>query len=80
MKMMKVEYIPAPANGKTIVKPGGYHLMIFGLKKKLNIGDKLPLTLIFEQAGEISVTAEISKKSLVLSGQKMDHKMNEKKH
>lgn len=75
MRMVKVDHIPVAAHGETVVKPGGYHLMLFGLKQKLHLGDKLPLVLTFERAGEIRATAEVSKKALALSGKKMNHKM-----
>jgi len=78
MKMVKVDHIPVAAHGETVVKPGGYHLMLFGLKQKLHLGDELPLILTFAQAGEIRVSAGISKKALALSGKKMDHKMDHK--
>lgn len=41
------------------LKPGGYHLMIMGLKQPLTKDTRLPLTLLFEQAGEITLQAEI---------------------
>lgn len=63
MRMMQVPYIPIAAHSRTEVKPGGYHLMLFGLAKKLNVGDELPLRLTFKQAGEIAVTAIVMKKA-----------------
>ncbi len=46
--------------GKTVVlKPGGYHLMLMGLKQPLKAGDTLPLTLTFEKAGVRQVAAPI---------------------
>ena len=69
MRMLEVDHIPVAANGKTEVKPGGYHLMLFGLTQKLGMGDSLPLILKLEQSGEIAVNATISKDALVKSGQ-----------
>lgn len=63
MRMMQVDSIPIPARSRTEVAPGGYHLMLFGLKKKLNMGDELPLTLTFEHGRAISVTAKVMKKA-----------------
>ncbi|MCK5425542.1 MAG: copper chaperone PCu(A)C [Emcibacter sp.] len=63
MRMMRVEAIPVAANGIVAVKPGGYHLMLFGVKKKLAIGDELPLTLTFAHSGKIQVIAKIMKKA-----------------
>ncbi len=36
-------------------KPGGDHIMLLGLHKPLKEGEKFPVTLIFENAGEITV-------------------------
>jgi copper(I)-binding protein len=35
--------------------PGGYHLMMMGLKAPFKQGDKVPVTLVFEKAGRIEV-------------------------
>ena len=46
--------------GQTITfTPGGYHIMMMGLKAPLKKGDKVPVTLAFEKAGEIKVTFDI---------------------
>lgn len=63
MKMMQVSSIPVAAHAITSVSPGGYHLMMFDLKKKLALGDELPLTLTFEQAGVINISAKILRKA-----------------
>jgi len=48
-----------PASGSVVLKPGSYHVMLIGLKKPLTAGEKFPLTLIFEKAGNISVTVPV---------------------
>ena len=61
--VMQMRQIPGglqiPANGSVVLKPGGYHVMLIGLKKPLAAGEKLPLTLTFEKAGNISVTVPV---------------------
>jgi copper(I)-binding protein len=48
MKMAAVPALELPA-GKTIeLQPGGYHIMLMGLKQQLKAGDKVPLTLTIE--------------------------------
>jgi periplasmic copper chaperone A len=59
MKMGPVESIDIPANSKVEFKPGGYHIMLVGLKKELKAGEKIHLTLIFETSGSLDVDAEI---------------------
>ncbi len=73
MKMEQVENIPVPAHGTMAVEPGGYHLMLFGLRKKLATGDELPLTLTFKYAGEIRTTAKVMKKAPSPDHSHMDH-------
>ena len=46
--------------GKTVkLAPGGYHLMLMDLKSPLKQGDKVPLTLKFEKAGEVKLALEV---------------------
>jgi copper(I)-binding protein len=59
-RMRQVEGgIDIPANGEVVLKPGGFHVMLIGLTRDLNAGDKVALTLTFEKAGQIPVTAEV---------------------
>ncbi len=51
--------LPVPAGGSVVLKPGGYHVMLIGLKKPLKAGETFPLTLTFEKAGNISVTVPV---------------------
>jgi copper(I)-binding protein len=59
MAMSPVPNIPVPANGKAELKPGGFHVMLIGLNRELKAGDKVQLTLNFEKAGKVPVTAEV---------------------
>ena len=59
MKMRQVEKIAVPAGGSAIMKPSGDHIMLFDLKAPLKEGDRLPLTLVFEKAGEVNVEATV---------------------
>ena len=46
--------------GKSVkLAPGGYHLMLMGLKNGLKQGDKVPVTLQFEKAGKVSVALDV---------------------
>ncbi len=60
MKMREVKAVDVAANGKTELKPGGFHIMLIGLADGLKEGTKFPLKLKFEKAGEVTVqmTAE----------------------
>jgi periplasmic copper chaperone A len=46
--------------GKTVkLAPGGYHLMLFDLRRPLKQGDKLPVTLNFEKAGKVDLSLDV---------------------
>ncbi|WP_462379672.1 copper chaperone PCu(A)C [Pseudomonas sp. Marseille-QA0892] len=55
MKMQKVETVTIPASGEVPFAPSGYHVMLFDLKQPLRAGDRFPMTLHFEHAGDVSV-------------------------
>jgi hypothetical protein len=59
MAMSPVEAIEVPAKGQVELKPGGFHVMLIGLKQDLKLGDLVKLTLVFEKAGRITVEAEV---------------------
>jgi copper(I)-binding protein len=59
MGMQPVVRVEIPAGASLQLKPGGYHLMLVGLVTDLKVGDSIGLTLTFENAGEISVTAQV---------------------
>ena len=59
MRMRKVEAIDIPAGGVAELKPGGLHLMMMKLTGQLVEGDTVEVTLIFENAGEVTVTVPV---------------------
>lgn len=42
------EGVTIPAKGQQAFAPGGYHFMLLGLKQPLTLGQKVPVTLIFD--------------------------------
>ena len=59
MQMREIDAIDLPA-GKTVeLKPGGLHLMFVGLKAPFAPGQKIPVKLRFEKAGEVSVEMSV---------------------
>jgi len=61
MKMRPVsgQRLEIPARGQIELKPGGLHVMLIGLKQKLEPGATVELTLRFEKTGEVRVKAEV---------------------
>ena len=41
------------------LKPGGYHLMLMGLKTQMKAGARVPLTLIFESSNKKKITLKL---------------------
>lgn len=56
MKMHLIPGLELKPGARVELKPGGYHLMLLDLKQALKEGDRIPLTLTFEQAGKIDVS------------------------
>ena len=60
MKMRPLDKGLAIEPGKTVkLAPGGYHLMLFDLKRQLKQGDKVPVTLEFEKAGKVALSLDV---------------------
>lgn len=53
MEMSQQELIALPADGEVELKPGGYHIMLVGLKQDLKVGDKISVVLHFEHHEDI---------------------------
>lgn len=59
IKMRRVEAVEVPAGGTARLQPGSYHIMLIGLDEPLKEGDRFPLTLTFEKAGETTVEVAV---------------------
>lgn len=59
MKMRRIENLPVGEGKSVVLRPSGDHIMLFDLKAPLKEGDLLPLTLVFEKAGEIKIEATV---------------------
>tara|TARA_B100000676_G_scaffold312245_1_gene385507 strand:- start:2209 stop:2742 length:534 start_codon:yes stop_codon:yes gene_type:complete len=59
MRMRRIFSVEVHPGEPSIFAPGGNHVMLFGLKKKLVVGKTFPLTLVFEKAGKLSVTVVV---------------------
>lgn len=66
MRMRPVENMPIPAGGTTELKPGGLHLMLMMLKKPIKAGDKLPITLVFEDGSRKEIQAEVRRFDMMM--------------
>jgi periplasmic copper chaperone A len=59
MRMRALDALPLPAGQVVVLKPGGYHVMLMGLKAPIKAGDTVPLTLVVEGADKQRQTLEI---------------------
>lgn len=57
--MVHQESVPVPGGEKVSFEPGGLHVMLMQLNADLTAGQTLPVTLRFENAGEIEIQAEV---------------------
>ena len=55
MRMRPVPAIDLPPGQEVRLAPGGLHLMLIGLTQALEPGGRVPVTLVFERAGEVTV-------------------------
>jgi copper(I)-binding protein len=55
--MMMVPSLDIPAHGSVTFAPGGYHLMC--MKPAMKIGDKVQVTLMLKQGGDVVFTAPV---------------------
>ena len=68
MMMRPVKAIAIPAGGEARLKPGGFHVMLIGLKAPLQAGSTIPLTLEFARAGSTQVEVEVERIGAAKSG------------
>lgn len=59
MRMQQVSQIDIPANSSAELRPGGYHIMLMGLKKELTAGTSETITLKFSDGTEKTVEATV---------------------
>ena len=55
MKMTKLLSIEINPGEQILLQPGGHHIMLMGLKRPIKEGEKFPIILAFEDAGEVKL-------------------------
>ena len=61
MKMREVPGYDVPAGGSFELKPGGAHPMFMDIKRPFKEGEKVPVKLKFEKAGEVSAEFHVGR-------------------
>lgn len=59
MRMRAVDSVPVPARGEAALEPGGRHVMLIGIRRPLEEGDSVPLTLRFRSGASVDVVAPV---------------------
>jgi periplasmic copper chaperone A len=59
MKMRMVTSIAVPERSRTTLRPGGAHLMLIDISRPLEKGERFPMTLRFQRAGEVKIELEV---------------------
>jgi copper(I)-binding protein len=74
MKMREVTSIELKPSDRVEMKPGhGYHIMLIGIKKPLQVGDKIPLMLTFEKSGKVEISASVESNGPKAAKEKATH-------
>jgi copper(I)-binding protein len=60
MRMRQVPAIELPAGKTVALQPGGYHVMLMGLKHPVVEGDTVPLTLSFANRDGSRETVQVN--------------------
>ena len=74
MRMRELDALEVNPAATVTLQPGGYHIMLIGLKQPLKTGDKFPLMLTFEKAGQVEVTVVVEERSKGAPAPAMQHK------
>jgi copper(I)-binding protein len=61
MGMRKIDYVVIKAKSSFKFQPGGNHVMLIDLKRKLNVGDTGKATLYFKKEGKVKVKAVVQR-------------------
>ncbi|WP_081622000.1 copper chaperone PCu(A)C [Endozoicomonas elysicola] len=70
MTMRRVDNVTIKSGDKLELKPGGYHVMLMGLKKPIATNSKVPVTITFSNGDKKTVIAHATDE---IKGQHMAH-------
>jgi len=60
-RMREVKAYDIPARGSFELKPGGAHLMFVSIGAPFKEGEKIPVTLRFQRAGELKAEFQVGR-------------------
>ena len=59
MKMRRVDAIVIPGHGEVVLQPGGSHIMLIGLTRSLEMGERVAIELEFADGERLSFEAPV---------------------
>ena len=59
MKMRRVDAIVVPGHGEVVLQPGGFHMMLIGLTRSLEMGEKVAIEWEFADGKRLSSEAPV---------------------
>ena len=59
MRMRAVDSVVVAAGGEAVLEPGGYHIMLIGLRRPLSEGDSVALRLVLRSGETLDVVAPV---------------------
>ena len=78
MRMRQVAKIDVPVGKSVTLQPGGFHVMLMGLKQPLKLNDTFPVTLKYQSGRTQKITATVNNGSGMQNmhhGEHHDHQM-----
>lgn len=75
MKMVPQEKIPLPAHQPTVLEPGSWHVMLVGPQEVPQMGERLKITLVFDDGFEQTVEAVVRKGKMKMHKHEHEHEM-----
>lgn len=73
MRMRAIPSLALPAGQGVALSPGGYHVMLIDIKRELNPGQTVPITLVIEGADRQRRSIEIQAPVLPLNARSAGH-------
>lgn len=58
-RMRQIQTVEIPASGSVSMKPGGIHVMLIGLKDRIENGQDIKVVLKFQNTGTREITAKV---------------------
>lgn len=74
MTMKRVDQIPVGAGETVELRPGGFHVMLFGMAAPYTVGERVALTLHFSNGMNKTVQADVRKRGAMPSAKPGDAK------